>query len=57
MKKSDLKKLFIDIAKENETCEEIIDCLRSLNSCKEITQSDYDYILKNFDKWLGEEHL
>lgn len=52
-----LKKLFIDIAIQHESCEEIMSALRSLESNKEITASDYDYILKNFDKWLDEEGL
>jgi hypothetical protein len=52
-----MKKLFIDIASQYESCEEIMSALRSLESNKEITSSDYDYILKNFDKWLDEESL
>ena len=52
-----LKKLFISIANQHESCEEIMSALRSLESNKEITSSDYDYILKKFDKWLNEEGL
>lgn len=52
-----MKNRFISIASQCKSCEEIISALLSLESNKEITASEYDYILKNFDKWLDEEGL
>jgi len=49
--------LFVDIAKENETCEDIIEELRSLLSFGAITDDEYDYILQEWDNILAENNL
>lgn len=48
----ELKDIFKDISEQYETCEEIIECLRSLASCCEITNEEYNIIMKNYDGWL-----
>ena len=49
--------LFVDIAKENETCEDIKEELRSLRSFDAITDDQYNYILREWDNILAENNL
>ena len=43
-----LRKLIGELYEEYDTCEEIIDALRSLESNKEITKEEYDFILEHY---------
>lgn len=45
---SNLKDLIDELYEEYDTCGEIIDALRSLESNKEITKEEYDFILENY---------
>lgn len=49
-----LKEILFSLFSQYENVEDIIDALRSLNSCKEITDNDYDVIMENYEKWLQE---
>ena len=49
--------LFVDIAKENDTCEDITEELRSLCSFGTITDDEYNYILQEWDNILAENNL
>lgn len=49
--------LFVDIAKENDTCEDIKEELRSLHSSDVITDEQYNYILQEWDNILAENNL
>lgn len=57
MNKKKLEKIFVDIAKSNEDCESIIAELRSLESTGEISEADYDYLTKNWDKILSKYNI
>lgn len=57
MTQKELEKLFVDIAKRNKTAENMIDDLRSLESCGEISSDDYDYLTKNWDSILEKHNL
>lgn len=48
------KELFFDLLSTCDCYEEIIDNLRSLETCKTITSEEYDNILKNYDKLVKE---
>lgn len=48
------KEIFKNLNEEFEECEQILDSLRSLNSCSELSDKEYDYILKNWDNLLVE---
>ena len=52
MQIQDLEKTFVDIAKQYDDCEDIVESLRSLLSCGEINEKQYDYLIKNFDNIL-----
>lgn len=43
-----LRKLIGELYEEYDICEEIIDALRSLESNKEITKEEYDFILGHY---------
>lgn len=43
-----LRKMIGELYEEYDTCEEIIDALRSLESNKEITKEEYDFILEHY---------
>lgn len=49
-----LKETLFDELDRFENYEDIIKDLRSLNSLGEISNEEYDIILKNYDKWLKE---
>ena len=55
--KQQAEELFVDIAEQYEECEDIIDALRSLESCGEITQAQYDYISMEWDNFLAKHNL
>jgi hypothetical protein len=57
MKKKELEKLFCIIAKRNDTAEQMIRELRGLESAGEISSSDYDYLLREWDRLLGKYDL
>lgn len=48
------KKLMFDLFSEYNDYYEIIDALRSLESEREISEAEYDYILINWDRFLNE---
>lgn len=52
-----IENIFIDIAKQCSDCGEIIDNLRGLLTCHEITENDYNYLIKNFDDLLKKYNL
>lgn len=57
---ADIKKAveyFVDIAQSNETYEEIKEKLRSLHSCDELTDDEYNYLLAEWDNILAEYNL
>lgn len=49
-----LKEILFDLFNQYENVEDIIEDLRSLNTCEEITDNEYDVIMKNYEKWLQE---
>lgn len=49
-----LKEILFDLFNQYEDVEDIIEDLRSLNTCEEITDNEYDVIMKNYEKWLQE---
>lgn len=49
-----LKEILFDLFNQYEDAEDIIEDLRSLNTCEEITDNEYDVIMKNYEKWLQE---
>lgn len=48
------KEVFKDLNEEYDDCEEILDALGSLLTCKEITDEEYEYITKNWNFLLVE---
>ena len=48
------REIFLEIAEQYETCEEMIDAFRSLQSCGELTEEEYNYINKEWDNMLAE---
>lgn len=48
------KKLMFNLFNEYDDCDEITNALRSLESEKEISEAEYDYILINWDRFLNE---
>ena len=57
---ADIKKAveyFVDIAKRHDTYEEIKEELRSLHSCDELTDDEYNYLLEEWDNILIEYNL
>lgn len=57
MNRKELKEIFIDIANKNEDYEDMISKIRSLQSNGDITEKQYDYLLKNWDKLLKKYNL
>lgn len=53
----DAIELFVDIAEQEEDCDAIIDQLRSLNTCGDISEEEYDYIIDKWDDILEEHGL
>ena len=51
------EKVFVEIAEQYEDCEGMIDALRSLESCGEITDEEYDYLTENWDDLLAKYNL
>lgn len=49
-----LKELLFDTFERHDTYEDIIDEIRSVHSCNDITDEEYNFILKNYDTWLDE---
>ena len=49
-----LKEFVFEILEQYKNYEEIISCIRSYNSLGKITNKEYDYILKNYNKWVKE---
>lgn len=49
-----LKEIMFDLFDTYEDCDDIIDALRGLNSCEEITEDEYDYCINNWDDILKE---
>lgn len=54
MKEIRLKKILFNLFDMYDNYEDIIYELRTFNSLSEISNEEYDIILKNFDKWLTE---
>ena len=50
----DLKNILYDLFEQDEWCEDIIDTLRNLNTEKEISDEEYDFIMANYEQWLKE---
>lgn len=48
------KEVFKELNEEYDDCEEILDALGSLLTCKEITDEEYEYINKNWNTLLVE---
>ena len=48
------EKIFVEIAKQYETCEEMTEALRSLNSAGELSTEEYDYLNEEWDNLLAE---
>ena len=46
------KKVFIKIAKQYEDYVDMLDALRSLKTCNEITEDEFSYIIKHWNKML-----
>lgn len=57
MKKKKLVDLFVNIAKQHETCEEIIQETRNLQSDGQISSADYDFLMKEWDNILSKAGL
>ena len=57
MKKKELEELFVSIAEQNDTAEEMIKDLRNLESYGDITEKEYNYLLKEWDRLLGKYDL
>ena len=55
--KAKAEALFVDTAKQFEEYDDIKDKIRSLHSCGELTDSEYDYILENWDEFLVKHNL
>ena len=49
--------LFVDIAKQEEDCDAILEKLRSLNSCGDVSDEEYNYIIDKWDDILKEHGL
>lgn len=47
----------MEIARECEDCNEIKDRIRSLHSCKVLTDEECDYLLENWDEILEKNNL
>lgn len=54
MEKNNLKEILFDEFNTWEDYENIIEDLRSLNSCGELSNEEYDIILENYENWLKE---
>ena len=54
MRNEYLKEIVFDLLDTYEEYEDIIEGIRSLASDNEITDSDYDFILDNYDIWCEE---
>lgn len=46
------EQIFVDIAGQYDNCEDMINALRSLNSCGELTNEQYDYCIGHWDEML-----
>ena len=57
MNKEKAEKLFVDIAKQYETYEDMIDKVRSMNSDGTITDEEYDYLSVNWDNLLEKHNI
>lgn len=55
--KKQLNKIFVEIAKDCNTFDEMKDALRSLNSEGLLTSDEYDYITQNWDEILKNHGL
>ena len=51
------EKVFVEIAEQYEDCDVILDDLRSLETCGEITEEEYDYLIANWDDLLTKYNL
>lgn len=49
-----LKIILYDCFENYEDCEDIINKLRDLNTEKEISDEEYDFIMANYEQWLKE---
>lgn len=49
-----IKEIVFDLLDTYEDYEDIIENIRSLVSCGELNDNDYDYILDNYDRLLEE---
>lgn len=50
----DIKNIMFDLFDEYEECDDIEEALRNMNSFGEISDSEYDTALDNWDNWLAE---
>jgi hypothetical protein len=56
-RKKEVEEIFVSIASEYEDCEPIIEELRNLNSCNEITDEEYNYLQAEWDNLLEKYDL
>ena len=55
--KEQAEEVFVSIAEQYEDCDDMIDALRSLESCGELTQAQYDYLTEEWDNLLIKHNL
>ena len=51
------EKVFVEIAEQYEDCIDMLDALRSLETCNEITEEEYDYIIRHWNRMLEKHNL
>ena len=49
-----IKELFLTIARQHDTAEEILQALRGLLSCEEISENEYNTIILKWEEYLQE---
>ena len=49
-----LKAILFDLFDQYEEADDIVESLRSLNSCDNINDNEYDTIMANYEQWLQE---
>lgn len=51
------EKVFVEVAEQCEDSVDMLDALRSLKTCNEITEEEYEYIIKHWNKMLKKHNL
>lgn len=54
MENNHIKTIIFDLFNKYDDYDTIIEALRSMNSCGEVLDSEYDAALDNWDNWLAE---